>query len=435
MEVAEGIDWVDGVRWSNVYIVSTEEGLLLVDTGTGLGRTTGRIFEAIEALGYRPRDVHDIVLTHYDADHVGGLAAIKARTGARVAIHEFDAPVVMKKEPPGARVPLLVRVIYRWFQRPVTPDRLLKDGDVVGGLRVVHVPGHTPGSIALIREDGAVFSGDALLADEDGNVLPPDPRLAEDADLAAASAERIMALHPRPLLPGHGAPSSESRRAAVKRAVGARQERAVAEPRATLAERFDTWTVLHPHVPALRFGLALPALAWRLGLGPTVSRIRTVAEGSHLVMLTVTGRTSGLPRHLPVALHEFRGEEYLWCPYGSRAQWFRNVVANPVVTLQSDSGTEVKRAVAVEDLDDLMAIVADLRDFDETLLRSYLSSETIKDTPQDLAANAHRLHVRRLEPTSRPGPPPLEADLRWVWILPPAVVAAVLLGRRRPRAS
>ena len=207
MRIAEGIDWVDGVRWSNAYIVSTEDGLMLVDTGTGLGRTTKRIFAAIAATGHQLSDVRDIVLTHYDADHVGGLAAIKARTGARVAIHELDAPVVAKKEPPGARVPLLVRVIYRWLVRPVTPDRLLKDGDVVGGLRVVHVPGHTPGSVALVRDDGAVFSGDALLADEDGNVLPPDPKLAEDPDQAAASAERIMALGPRPLLPGHGAPS------------------------------------------------------------------------------------------------------------------------------------------------------------------------------------------------------------------------------------
>lgn len=207
MEVAKGIDWVDGVRWSNVYLVSTEDGLVLVDTGTGFGPTTRRIFRAIEATGHRPSDVRDIVLTHYDADHVGGLAAIKARTGARVAIHELDAPVVMKKEPPGARVPLLVRVIYRWSLRAVTPDRLLADGDVVGGLRVVHVPGHTAGSIALVREDGAVFSGDALLADKDGDVLPPDPKLAEDPDQAAASAERIKALHPRPLLPGHGAPS------------------------------------------------------------------------------------------------------------------------------------------------------------------------------------------------------------------------------------
>ena len=206
MEVAEGIVKVDGIRFSNVYVVITEDGLVLVDTGTGFAGSTRRIYRAIEAMGHRSSDVRDIVLTHYDADHVGGLAAVKARTGARVAIHELDAPVVMKKEPPRGRM-LLVRVVYRWLVRPVTPDRLLKDGDVLGGLRVVHVPGHTAGSIALVRDDGAVLSGDALLADKDGNVLPPDPKLAEDPDLAAASAERIMALRPRPLLPGHGAPS------------------------------------------------------------------------------------------------------------------------------------------------------------------------------------------------------------------------------------
>ena len=175
MEVAEGILWVDGIRWSNVYVVVAEDGLVLVDTGAGFAGSIRHICQAIAATGHRPSDVGDIVLTHYDADHVGGLASIKARTGARVAIHELDAPVVMKKEPPGARVPLLVRVIYRWFLRAVAPDRLLKDGDVVGGLRVVHVPGHTAGCIALAREDGAVFSGVALLADKHGNFRPPDP--------------------------------------------------------------------------------------------------------------------------------------------------------------------------------------------------------------------------------------------------------------------
>ena len=103
-------------------------------------------------------------------------------------------------------MPLLVRILYRLLMKPLTPDRLLLDGDMVGGLRVMHIPGHTPGSIALVREDGVVFSGDALLSDKDGNAIPPDPRLAEDPDQATRSAEAIQALQPRLILPGHGAP-------------------------------------------------------------------------------------------------------------------------------------------------------------------------------------------------------------------------------------
>jgi glyoxylase-like metal-dependent hydrolase (beta-lactamase superfamily II) len=103
---------------------------------------------------------------------------------------------------------LLVVVLYRLLERPVTADRLLQDGDMIGGLRVLHVPGHTQGSIALVRDDGVVFTGDALITDKRGTILPTDTRLAEDPDLAIQSAERIKALNPRILLPGHGTPST-----------------------------------------------------------------------------------------------------------------------------------------------------------------------------------------------------------------------------------
>jgi glyoxylase-like metal-dependent hydrolase (beta-lactamase superfamily II) len=73
---------------------------------------------------------------------------------------------------------------------------------------VVHVPGHTPGSIVLVRDDGVVFTGDALLSDKDGRVVPPDPRLADDRAQAEASAAAIRALEPTLLLTGHGAPAA-----------------------------------------------------------------------------------------------------------------------------------------------------------------------------------------------------------------------------------
>ena len=78
----------------------------------------------------------------------------------------------------------------------------------MGLMQVAEGIHHTQGSIALVREDGVVFSGDALLSDKHGAVLPPDPRLAHDRAQAAASAERIRALQFRVLLTGHGAPAS-----------------------------------------------------------------------------------------------------------------------------------------------------------------------------------------------------------------------------------
>ena len=133
------MDRVEG----NAYVVVTDDGLLQVDSG--LPGNARRICRFIEAIGHDPGEVHDIVLTHYDGDHVGSAAALKARTGARVCIHEADAPVLTREQKPGQRMPRFVRILYRLLMKPLTPDRMLRDGDMVGGLRVMHIPGHTPG--------------------------------------------------------------------------------------------------------------------------------------------------------------------------------------------------------------------------------------------------------------------------------------------------
>jgi deazaflavin-dependent oxidoreductase (nitroreductase family) len=196
-----------------------------------------------------------------------------------------------------------------------------------------------------------------------------------------------------------------------------------------LEERFDEWAIRHSQTRVLRTLMRLPIVMWRLGLGPLIGRFE-VRRG-HLVMLTVTGRSSGLPRHTPVTVHQVGDRTYLWCPYGERAQWYRNATVNPVVTVQSPRGTQVMRAAGIEDVDEAMEVVAGLRRFDENFLRSYLAAEGIADTAEDIAGNWQRLHLRRLEPTQEQGPPPLEADLAWLWFVPVAVPAVAFLATKR----
>ena len=167
----------------------------------------------------------------------------------------------------------------------------------------------------------------------------------------------------------------------------------------------------------------LPVVLWRLGLGPLVGRV--------LVVLTVTGRSSGLPRHTPVAPHVVGGQTYVWCPYGGRSHWYRNLMANPVVTVQSRRGTQVMRAVAIGDDDEAIEVVAELRRFGAPWLHSYLAEQGITDTPDDIARNKRRLHVLRLDDTSEQGPPGLRADLAWLWMAPVAAAALSAALRRR----
>ena len=204
MLLADGVYKVDGMRAANCYLVAIDDGLLLVDTG--MPGNAKRIVAYIESTGRHAADLRYIVLTHCDMDHIGSVARLKELTGAKVAIHELDGPVLAGQQRSQKGGPL-VAVLSRLFRiRHLVPDLLLKDGDVVGGLTVIHVPGHTAGSIVLVREDGVVFSGDALLSDNDGQVRPPRPRLALDPAQAQASAERIKALPIKLLCTGHGAP-------------------------------------------------------------------------------------------------------------------------------------------------------------------------------------------------------------------------------------
>jgi deazaflavin-dependent oxidoreductase (nitroreductase family) len=156
--------------------------------------------------------------------------------------------------------------------------------------------------------------------------------------------------------------------------------------------------------------IGLPLALWRLGLGPLTGRVWMV--------VSTRGRSTGLSRHVAVYPHVLGDRTYLWSPYGSRSQWYRNIVANPVATVQWRGATQVVRAVPLEDEAEAMEVVGALRRFGASWSGLYLASQGMHDTDEDIAANWQRLHLRRLEPTREKGPTPLTPDLAWVWLVP-----------------
>ncbi len=98
-----------------------------------------------------------IVNTHAHVDHIMGNAKMVKKTGAKIVIHEEDAPLLVRQSPD---------LLMMFKAKPSPPaDVLAKDGDSIRigkvELKVLHTPGHSPGGMSLYV-DGMVFTGDTL---------------------------------------------------------------------------------------------------------------------------------------------------------------------------------------------------------------------------------------------------------------------------------
>jgi hydroxyacylglutathione hydrolase len=208
MEIIPGIHRIDGVRGANAYLVIGEEETLVIDTG--MPGNAKRIAVYVERLGKNLSDIKFIILTHADIDHIGSAAELKRMTGARLAIHADDAPILRGKQSfKTIRGPLgfifkLAMSLMRYH--PIEPDIILSADSEIKGFRIIHVPGHTNGSICVYKPGNVIFVGDALRSNSSGNPKPPSRLASLDKAKARASLITISALDFETLLPGHGAP-------------------------------------------------------------------------------------------------------------------------------------------------------------------------------------------------------------------------------------
>ena len=203
------------------YLVDTDEGVTVVDAG--LAGHWPELLAELAAMGRTLDDVRGLVLTHGDTDHIGFAERLRREHGVPVHVHAGDADrarggdkpkASLGRWRPGAVLGFLAYSLRKGGLRTtyLTEVTEVHDGDVLplpGAPRVVGMPGHSPGSIAVhVPVADAVMVGDALTTRDvlTGRTGPGPAPFTDDPAQALDSLARLADLGATWVLPGHGAP-------------------------------------------------------------------------------------------------------------------------------------------------------------------------------------------------------------------------------------
>lgn len=204
----------------NSYLVKTDRGYILIDTGVPMSREA--LEKGLEKEGIKPGDLNIVIITHGDIDHTGNCAYIRKKYGVKIAMHKNDAKMaetgemlVDRKRTGGSLMMTIMQFFMGGKKRmkkmmeafeKFSPDILLEDGQELKEFgfdaKVVFIPGHTPGSIAILTSDGSLFSGDTVL----NRSKPEWANIIYSVENLEDTINKLKSLTINNVYPGHGKP-------------------------------------------------------------------------------------------------------------------------------------------------------------------------------------------------------------------------------------
>ncbi len=205
------------LRIETCYVLRAA-GVIAIDAGPR-GQVE-RIARRLVLAGIQPADVRLIVLTHGHWDHVGSAADLKALTGAKLAMHEaerawLERPLLIL--PPattkwGKVLLAIQRLLAERITFPAaTVDVILGDEPLslqdygIPG-RVLHTPGHSPGSVSILLDSGEAFVGDLAMHGLPQRLGAGLPVFGDDTAAILRSWRRLVEAGARTIYPAHGQP-------------------------------------------------------------------------------------------------------------------------------------------------------------------------------------------------------------------------------------
>ena len=212
MKINGNVYLFDKIKGANSYLyISDNSEISIIDAG--MPGNAFKILSQISEMGISLEKIKYIILTHSDIDHTGSVADLKNATKALVAIHEKEVPYLLGEKKKklkgmiGGMIGLIFGILLKMMKtQKIFPDITLKEGDFIGGLKVISCPGHTEGSISLYNAESVLFSGDAIITDKHSNIKGFNNIATSDTLEAVKTINKIKHLKFEVLLPGHGSP-------------------------------------------------------------------------------------------------------------------------------------------------------------------------------------------------------------------------------------